>query len=775
MKIIDKFLKKLGTSRNTFATYVLTLLTVYLAVDRIVEFMLMLFTGVSYSYWGPLMYTFALACPIFAFLFSGSSEFASTKKRKVTLFNIYIIGLSVIAISMFIQWLNLGAWLFLVFNPGYVDLVTNFSDLVRPAFTSLTLLLPVLMIPKVFNFLYFGVNDSKDMTQSIWDYGGIDLSDKKEGHGPYTCDVYLCQNSETAAQITIPEASRYQSMFVCGASGTGKTSLIYEPLIARDLEKKFFFREVAKEMGFTALKTGIATLTKPYDNDYLNTNFNLNMLSPTSGNEDVYKGYMKKMILDSNSEITYKNCGVTVLSPDREISDHMMSVCDNFGLSYNIIDPSDKNSIGLNPFVYDDTNKIAITISSVLKTMLEISKDEPDETYRESVVLQAIENISILLKEMYPRMNEGMLPNLKDMLEMFNNFDLVEKMCEILAHDAELKEKYSTQLAYFKKNFYKNGINRQNTEIYIDAVTTQLDKLLRLPGVKSILCNRHNNIDFDKMLANGDITFVCTRRGDLGASSHKAFGLFFLISMQNAVLRRPGSEKSRVPNFLYIDEFPDFICKATEPIFTMYRKYKVGTVISAQNLEQLNVSGGKENYKQTILANCINKIFTGGGVIDELEWWSSEFGQKREWSMGNTIDFDKMKYDSKHGGVEWKFTPYFKPGKLQTLGQKDCAYKIRGSNGKPVVGPGKFNYLESKYKEPKKFKTFDFGKYSDGVTTETEDTENGLNKKKFNLKKLNFIDERNEINPVQTDTTDSNYVFDNEDAIVVNLKNKKNK
>lgn len=775
MKIIDKFLKKLGTSRNTFATYVLTLLTVYLAVDRIVEFMLMLFTGVSYSYWGPLMYTFALACPIFAFLFSGSSEFASTKKRKVTLFNIYIIGLSVIAISMFIQWLNLGAWLLLVFNPGYVDLVTDFSDLVRPAFTSLTLLLPVLMIPKVFNFLYFGVNDSKDMTQSIWDYGGIDLSDKKEGHGPYTCDVYLCQNSETAAQITIPEASRYQSMFVCGASGTGKTSLIYEPLIARDLEKKFFFREVAKEMGFTALKTGIATLTKPYDNDYLNTNFNLNMLVPTSGNEDVYKGYMKKMILDSNSEITYKNCGVTVLSPDREISDHMMSVCDNFGLSYNIIDPSDKNSIGLNPFVYDDTNKIAITISSVLKTMLEISKDEPDETYRESVVLQAIENVSILLKEMYPRMNEGMLPNLKDMLEMFNNFDLVEKMCEILAHDTELKEKYSTQLAYFKKNFYKNGINRQNTEIYIDAVTTQLDKLLRLPGVKSILCNRHNNIDFDKMLANGDITFVCTRRGDLGASSHKAFGLFFLISMQNAVLRRPGSEKSRVPNFLYIDEFPDFICKATEPIFTMYRKYKVGTVISAQNLEQLNVSGGNENYKQTILANCINKIFTGGGVIDELEWWSSEFGQKREWSMGNTIDFDKMKYDSKHGGVEWKFTPYFKPGKLQTLGQKDCAFKIRGSNGKPVVGPGKFNYLESKYKEPKKFKTFDFGKYSDGVTTETEDTENGLNKKKFNLKKLDFVDERNEINPVQTDTTDSNYVFDNEDAIVVNLKNKKNK
>lgn len=768
MKIIDKFLKKLGTSRNTFATYVLTLLTVYLAVDRIVEFMLMLFTGVSYSYWGPLMYTFALACPIFAFLFSGSSEFASTKKRKVTLFNIYIIGLSVIAISMFIQWLNLGAWLLLVFNPGYVDLVTDFSDLVRPAFTSLTLLLPVLMIPKVFNFLYFGVNDSKDMTQSIWDYGGIDLSDKKEGHGPYTCDLYLFQNSETAQQITMPESSRYQSLFVCGASGSGKTSLVYEPFIARDLDKKFFFREVSKEMGFTALKTGNATLNRPYDNDYLNTHFNLNMLVPTSGNEDVYKGYMKKMILDSNSEITYKNCGVTVLSPDKEISTHMIDICKNYSLPYNVIDPADKNSIGLNPFVYDDANKIAITISSVMKAMVDISKYE---LFKELQVIQAIENISILLKEMYPKMNEGMLPNLEDMLKMFTNFDLVEKMCRILEHDEDLKEKYNTQLVYFKNNFYKDAPNKRNTETFISVVADILDRLLRVPGVKSILCNRHNNINFDKSLANGEITFVCTRRGDLGASNHKAFGLFFLISMQNAVLRRPGTEKSRVPNFLYIDEFPDFICKATEPIFTMYRKYKIGTVISAQNLEQLNVSG----EKQTILANCVSKIFTGGGVKEELEWWSTEFGQKREWSMGNTIDFDKMKYDSKHGGVEWKFTPYFKPGKLQTLGQKDCAYKIRGSNGKPMSGPGKLNYLDSKYKEPKKIKTFDFGKYSDGVTTETEDTENGLNKKKFNLKKLNFVDERNEINPVQTDTTDSNYVFDNEDAIVVNLKNKKNK
>ena len=771
MKIIDKFLKKLNVNRNTFVTYILVLITIYLMVDRIVEVLLIVFTGVSYSYWGPIQYTLALACPLFAFLFSGKSEFATSSAQKVSIFNVFVISFATIAISMFVQWLNMGVWLFLVSVPGYVDLVTNFSELFRPALTAIALFIPIVMGYKVFDFLYFDVNDSKDETRSIWDYGGIDLSNTKEGHGPYTCEVFFCKNKETGKTIIIPESSRYQSTFVCGGSGTGKTSLVFEPLIARDLERKFFFREVSKEMGFTALKTGIAYLNKPYDNEYLNGHFNLNMLSPSVGKETIYKAYMKKMILSDMPEISYKNCGVTVMSPDIDISNHMMDVCKNFEIPYNVIDPSDSNSIGLNPFVYDDPNKIAITISSALKSMYTNSHVELEEVYREDVVIQAIENISILLKEMYPRMNQGCLPNLEDMLKMFTNFDLIEKMCKIMESDVDLKEKYSVQLAYFKKNFYSDGTAREITEKYIYSAVSQLDNLLRIPGVKSILCNRYDNLDVDKMLANGEVTFVCTRRGDLGSSGHRAFGLFFLIMMENAVLRRPGNEKSRVPHFLYIDEFPDFICKETEPIFTMYRKYKVGTTISAQNLSQLEGVNSKDNFRKTILANCANKIFTGNGTKEDLEWWEIEFGQYREWNFQSSIDFEKMKYDSKHGNVEWKFVPYFKVGKLQgAIGQKDCAYKIRDDSGKPMVGPGKLNYLESKYKEHQHIKIYDFGKYSDSVTTATEDDNDTHKKSKFNPKKLDFIDERNEINPIQTDDTDSKFLFNNGDAIIVNLK-----
>lgn len=170
----------------------------------------------------------------------------------------------------------------------------------------------------------------------------------------------------------------------------------------------------------------------------------------------------------------------------------------------------------------------------------------------------------------------------------------------------------------------------------------QLDTLLRYPGVKNILCNRNNNLNFDKILENGDICLVCTRRGDLGETAHKAFGLFFLLLMQFSVLRRPGNENTRIPHFLYIDEFPDFICPATENIFTVYRKYRVGTVISAQTRAQLLSHG--EKLGNTIISNCSNKIVFGNNSPEDNEWWSLEIGEKKEWSV------DQTGYHTKNGG-----------------------------------------------------------------------------------------------------------------------------
>ena len=771
MKILDKFLKLLKTDRNTFFTYIFTVISIYLVVDRLIEILLMIFTGTSYSYWGPFTYTLAIACPVLAFLFSGSSAFVKNDNIKLSFFYLYTISLYIIGISMVVQWFNLICWLFFISSPGYLDIITNLSELVRPAFQSLAAYLPIVTFYPFFSWLYTSINDTKDLRDSIFDYGGIDLSNKKQG-GPYSFEMPLFPDKESGKMIKITENRRFESAFICGVSGSGKTSMMFEPMIARDIEKKYFFKEVSKELGFTALKTGLATLDKPYSSDYLNDNFSLDFLSPISGKEKLYKIFVNKMIYSDSNRTIYRDLGLTYISPDYESTSHIIDVAKNFNIPVNIIDPENRDSLGLNPFIYDDPSKTAIAISSVLKGMHQSSSLDSEEMYKENVATQAVENLSILLKEMYPRLNNRMLPNLEDMLKMLNNFDLVEKMCKILEADEELANKYELQLSFFKRNFYSDGSGRQDTEKAVQSAITQLDNLLRIEGVRRILCNRSNNINYDKILQNGEITLVCTRRGDLGATATKAFGLFFLLVMQYSVLRRPGNEKTRIPHFLYIDEFPDFVCKATESIFTLYRKYRVGTVISAQNLSQLGDE--KSKFRQTILANCSSKFIFGNNTPEDNDWWSKELGDKREWSWGNDYKTDKGEYDPNYKGISFKWKPNYTAGKVQSLKFKACMYKVKDEKGKNVVGTAKADFLEAKYKEPHQSKKFNFDKFTNGIIGDEND-DSKIKKKIFNPEKISF-EEASEVDPIAINTTDSKFLFDNDDAIIFDInRDKKNK
>lgn len=143
-----------------------------------------------------------------------------------------------------------------------------------------------------------------------------------------------------------------------------------------------------------------------------------------------------------------------------------------------------------------------------------------------------------------------------------------------MKQDSELAEKYTALIKYFERNFYPEASGRSDMEKFVTHASAQLDSLLRYSGVKNILCNRVNTVNFDKALSNGEITFICTRRGDLGPNIHQAFGLFCILMLQYSVLRRPGTEKDRVPHFFYVDEFSDFVGNVTDPLFTIYRNIK---------------------------------------------------------------------------------------------------------------------------------------------------------------------------------------------------------
>lgn len=772
LKYIDKLLKVLKTDRNTFFTYILTLLTIYIAVDRVTEILLMIFTGISVSYWGPFTYTLALACPVFAFLFSGNSQFAKYDSIKVMFVYLYALALYIISISMFEQWLNAILWSLLLSVPNYVEIITNFSYLVQPAFQAISIYLPLVTAVQVFNFCYLQVDDTKDIKDSIKDYSGIDLSKDNSSTGPYSFEMPFTTEKDTGKMIKLVGNRRFDPMLVCGVSGSGKTSLVIEPMIAHDLEKKYFFTEASKEMAYAALKSRLASLNCPYGNEYINSNFNLNMISPIEGKEKLYKAYMNKLIYNDFGSITYKNLGLTYMAPDDESLYNIVKIAQNYNIKVNIIDPANQNTIGLNPFaIYSTPSDVAKLMSNILDYTVKTDNTDSDEMYAKTMGIQAIENITILLAVIYPKIHNGSIPTIENIIECLNNINIIKELCEALKQNQELANAYQEQLEYFKNNFSENNSDKD----FMKFFTGKLNSLLRVPGLKKILCNREQNINIEKSLSEGQVNIVCTRRGDLGSDLHKTFGFIFLVSMQDFVLKRPGTEKSRIPHFLYIDEFPEFINNLTTSLFTIYRKYKVGVIITSQNISQLDVT---HTSKQTILTNCSSKIVFGNNSPEDNEFWSNDFGEEREWQYSQDMKLDPSNNVSSYGdfkGPKWAWKKIYKPGKFQSLGAKTCIFKFKNDKGKNVVGIMKLNLTAAKHKETHKSKTFDFNKYLNNpkmyVENETEEV-----KTKFTPKNIDFdsIPDDVEVDPVQTDITDSSYLFDNEDAIIFDIKNKKN-
>ena len=148
-------------------------------------------------------------------------------------------------------------------------------------------------------------------------------------------------------------------------------------------------------------------------------------------------------------------------------------------------------------------------------------------------------------------------------------------------------------------------------------------------------------------------------------------------------------------------------------------------------------------------------------------------GEIREWSFKNDYETDKTKYSSKYGDAQLKYKVRFKPGKIQSLAFKVCAYKIKGTNGKANSGLMKVDFLASKYHEQHNSKKYNFNKFINSVATEDEETTN--KKEKFDLKNINFdTNEYGEVDPIKSNTTDSRFLFDNDDAIIFDIKRKNN-
>ena len=550
---IESLLKPFGISLNDFFTYVFTIIAVYFTIDRVIELLTMGFTGQCVSYWSPLQYTLVLMSIVCAYCFYCSSSMCKTITLPMKAYVKYSVLFRIVCTVMAAQWVNKATWLILMHFSNFKYIAAEFPEFVTSAVSALSLLLPFLSIRGAIDYYTNDVMDAdQDWIDSFEDFKGFKLQSArslKKTADVFLCNAYICLDDQTGKPAVIPEKKRFEATFVQGATGTGKTSMIVEPMCAMDLERKYFFREVSKKLAHNALQAGLATIAVPYSNDYLNANFTLSYLKPVDGRVKEYQDYvsdMLKYVDPATNEMYYRGIGFTLVAPDTACIERVQKVAKAYKIPVNIIDPMNPDTLGINPFIGKDPAKVAAIISTVLKGMYEAENSSGENQFFAQVTQSAFENLAILLKLVYPRMHNNEIPTLEDMLAIFNNFDIAEEMCEVLKKDPVLSEDYKSLIGYFEKNFYKPPVNihgyeiatnygsgRKETEKFVYGAVTQLDNFLRNPGIKRVLCSRNNNVDLDKALEEGQIIAVCTRQGDLGEIHQKAFGClrFFLLKM----------------------------------------------------------------------------------------------------------------------------------------------------------------------------------------------------------------------------------------------------
>lgn len=161
-----------------------------------------------------------------------------------------------------------------------------------------------------------------------------------------------------------------------------------------------------------------------------------------------------------------------------------------------------------------------------------------------------------------------------------------------------------------------------------------LNKLIFDPRIKRIMsASDKNYIDWDKALLRGEITLINSAL-EIGAHGSTALGLFIMLSMKTAVMRRPLNRRSN--HFLYIDEAAQYMHPMFEDMFALYRQYRVACVLAMQSMSQMEKTPLTKYLKGVIMGAGIHIVF-GRLNAEEMRYYETLSGMEQVDTIQKTV------------------------------------------------------------------------------------------------------------------------------------------
>lgn len=306
-----------------------------------------------------------------------------------------------------------------------------------------------------------------------------------------------------------------------------------------------------------------------------------------------------------------KQVGLSVIEPKGDVARMVKDMCDVMEIPCTYIDPESDDSDSFNVM---EGNKDDVAEAAVVVLQGLFGKQE---AFFQTVQELSTRNITKLLKELY-----GDEMDIMDVLYTLRDQKLLEKQVK------KLRERDGgSDLVQFFENELLGSLADQYRKLVI-GLRAQLENITSNDLLRKVITGR-SDLDIDRHFEEGGVLAVNTALGRLRKAGD-AFGQFVIMHLQNGTFRRKGTESSRVPHFLIVDEYSRYINPDVEMFLSIAAEYRVAGIFATQSLGQLELESGKINakaMKAAILTSCRNKIAFGGLSATDAKEFAEEFGK----------------------------------------------------------------------------------------------------------------------------------------------------
>lgn len=130
--------------------------------------------------------------------------------------------------------------------------------------------------------------------------------------------------------------------------------------------------------------------------------------------------------------------------------------------------------------------------------------------------------------------------------------------------------------------------------------------------VRNVIWQPKSGFNFFDAMNQKKIILCNLSKGLTGEINSQLIGRMFSSQIKLAALKRASIiEEQRVPFFLYVDEFQNYVSQSFESVLSEARKYKLGLIIAHQYIEQLKSSGlsGWVDLSKPIFGNVGNQLY----------------------------------------------------------------------------------------------------------------------------------------------------------------------